>query len=147
MTQRERQRQLRIVAEILLVHLPDRLAADQPLAHDLMAVVATALTAVAEDAERSALAWDKRAYHLRADEMRRTWAWAEAAAAYAADLALDERPLQMIDIVKLRRLIRPPLTRPARRQIGEPNRFRGAAAALARQRERKRHRPVLREPF
>ncbi len=142
MSQRDRERQLRVVAEILLVHLPPLLGGDQPLAHDLMAVVATALAAVSEDAERSALAWDKRAYHLRADKMRRVWTWADAAANYATQLALRQDPLRMIDIIKVRQLIHPALHRPARRQIGDPTRFRGAARALT-EKTRKRRR-VLR---
>ncbi len=131
MSQRERQRQLRVVAELLLVHLPPLLQTDQPLAHDLMAVAATALLAVHEDAERSATAWDKRAYHLRADELRREWSWALAAANTATELALSPSPLRMTAIAKLRLLVRPTLKRPARRQITDPTRFRGAARALA----------------
>lgn len=138
MSQTERRRQLRVVAELLLVHIPPLLQADQALAHDLMAVVATALLAVHEDAERSATAWDKRAYHLRADELRREWSWALAAANTATELALASAPLRMTALTKLRRLIRPTLKRPARRQIADPTRFRGAAQALAARRARRR---------
>jgi hypothetical protein len=99
MTVADRKKQLRIVAEMLLVHLPALLnprhapprgasagdqtsQADQPLIRDLLTVVSLAIRAAADDAEKSAVAWDKRAYDLRADELRREWEWASGAANY-----------------------------------------------------------------
>ena len=72
MTTNDRKKQMRIVAEMLLVHLPDQLG-DQSLACDLLTVTSLAIRAAAADAEKSAAAWDKRAYHVRADELRREW--------------------------------------------------------------------------
>jgi hypothetical protein len=134
----DRERQLRVVAEILLIHLPALLAKDQPLAHDLLSVVGTALHTIYEDAEQSAKAWDKRAYHSRADELRREWDWALGAANYALGLALRPDPLTAVSLDRLKTLIRPTLERPARRQIQDPSRFRGAAGAVQSQQAHKR---------
>jgi hypothetical protein len=138
---KERNQHLRVVGEILTRHLPEILPVDPDLARDLLSVAATALQAIADDAESSAKAWDKRAYDLRADELRREWGWAAAAANYALGLVLRPQPLQQSDLDKLRRLIRHDLERPARRQIADPARFRGAAAAV-RQLHAQRKKPV-----
>ncbi len=138
---KDRNQQLRVVAEILLVHIPDFLDQDAGLARDLLAVAGTALGEIAEDAEQSAKAWDKRAYHVRADEMRREWDWALAASNYALGLALRPVPLKAEDLAKLRRLIQPDIAKPARRQITDPARFRGAAQ-LVRQQQAQRRKPV-----
>ncbi len=134
----ERERQLRIVAEIMLVHLPVVVKQDQALAHDLLAVVGTALRAVYDDADQSAKAWDKRAYDVKADSLRRDWDWALAASNYALGLALDARPLTPDNLAKARLLIRPELEKPTRKQIPDPARFRGAAAAVKTQQAHKR---------
>jgi hypothetical protein len=136
---KDRNRQLRVVAEILLVHLPELIKTDQPLARDLLSVTGTALLDIYEDAEQSAKAWDKKAYHVRADELRREWDWALGASNYALGLAARPTPLSHDKLARFRRLIRPELEKPARRQIADPTRFRGAAQAvqnkLARQRK------------
>lgn len=138
MAVKERTQQLRIVAEILLIHLPEYLAKDQPLAHDLLSVAGQALNTIYEDAEASSKSWDKRAYHVRADELRREWDWALGAANFALGLALRPAPLTDAHLAKLKVLIRPELERPARKQIADPTRFRGAAQALAKQLSQKR---------
>ena len=135
---KERNQQMRVVAEILLVHLPEVLPKDQTLAHDLLAVVGTSLATIYEDAERSTKAWDKRAYHSRADAMRKEWVWALAASNYALGLALRPDPLTSADLEKVQRLIQPGLQRPGRRQITDPARFRGAARAVQKQQAQKR---------
>ncbi len=142
MALKERTQQMRVVAEIMLVHLPDVLPKDQALAHDLLAVVGTALHAVYEDAEQSAKAWDKRAYHMRADELRREWEWALAAGNYALGLALRPAPLTTPQLNKVRVMIRPRLARPTHQQIADPERFRGAAQAISVQQANQR--PPLR---
>lgn len=141
MTIKERNQQLRVVAEILVVHMPELIDEDPSLARDLLSVAATALHDIHEDAEQSAKAWDKRAYHLRADEMRREWEWALGASNYAMGLALRSSPIKKSDIDKLRRLIEPELGKPARRQITDPSRFRGAAKAV-REQQQQRRKPV-----
>lgn len=135
---KERGQQLRVVAEILLVHLPDLLEKDQDLAHDLLSVAGTALHTIYEDAERSTKAWDKRAYHVRADQLSREWDWALGAANYATGLAIRKTALTITDLNKLKVLIAPTLERPARKQIKDPTRFRGAAAAVRSQQANKR---------
>ncbi len=141
MTVQDRERQLRVVAEILLIHLPGLLKSDPPLARDLLAVAGTALHDIHNDAERSRKAWDKRTYHVRADELEREWAWALGAANYATGLALRPQPPTLTDLEKLRTLIGPEIQKPARRQIKEPARFRGAAQAVKIQQANKK-RPV-----
>lgn len=135
---KDRNQQLRVVAEILLVHIPDVLDKDPNLARDLLSVVGTALSDIYEDAEQSAKAWDKRAYHVRADEMRREWGWSLGASNYALGLALRPTALKSADIEKLQRLIQPGLEKPSRRQISDPTRFRGAAQAVREQQANKR---------
>ena len=54
----DRNKQLRIVAEMLLAHLPVVLD-DQSLARDLLTVISLAIRAAADDAEKTASAWDK----------------------------------------------------------------------------------------
>jgi len=141
MAVKERNQQLRLISEALLVHIPDLLVKDPGLAQDLMSVTATALRTIHEDIERSSKAWDKKAYHVRADELRREWGWTEGAANYALGLALRSRPLKRTDVAKLRLLIKVKLEKPARRQMPDPTRFRGAAQAV-RKIESERKRPI-----
>jgi len=140
MTIADRRKQLRIVAEMLLVHLP-KVLADQSLARDLLAVTSLAIRAAAADAEKSAEAWDKRAYHVKADELRREWEWAPGAANYAAGLADRSQPLTAADLEKLQSLIGLGLERPKRLHYKNPEAFRGAYEAN-RQRERREGRRV-----
>ncbi len=131
MADQDRERQLKVVAELLLIHLPECLKqGDQALAHDLLAVVGTALRTVQADVEKSAQAWDKRAYHVKADELRREWDWLAGAVNYTLGLAQRPAPLTHESLEKVRRMIAIPLERPARKQISAPERFRGAAQAL-----------------
>jgi hypothetical protein len=136
----DRNKQLRIVAEMLLVHLPVVLD-NQPLARDLLTVVSLAIRAAAADAEESATAWDKRAYHLKADKLRREWKWAPGAANYAAGLAYRARPVTVADLEKLRALIGAPLERPKRLYYKNLAAFRGAREAN-RQREGREGRQI-----
>lgn len=138
MAVKDRNRQLRVVSEILLVHIPDIMGKDDALVRDLLSVAGTALHDVYEDAEQSAKAWDKRAYHVRADELRREWGWSLGAANYAMGLALHRKAISEGDVDKLKKLIEPDLTKPGRKQISDPSRFRGAAEAVRRQQAQKR---------
>lgn len=135
MTVADRNKQLRIVAEMLMVHLPAVLN-DAPLAQDLLTITSLAIRAAAVDAEKSAAAWDKRAYHLRADELRREWTWAPGAANYAAGLAERPQPITKEDLKKLQALIGISLERPKRLHYKNPEAFRGAREAN-RQREQR----------
>ena len=155
MTAADRKKQLRIVAEMLLVHLPDMLIprhapvphagisggdlakkTDQDLARDLLTIVSLAIRAAMADAEKSAAAWDKRAYHIKADELRREWEWAPGAANYAAGLADRNERITAADSEKLCTLIGAPLERPRRLRYKDPTAFRGVREAN-RQRERR----------
>jgi hypothetical protein len=135
MTIADRNNQIRIVAEMLLVHLPAVLN-DQSLARDLLAITSVAIRAAAADAEKSAAAWDKRAYHLRADELRREWEWAPGAANYATGLADRAKAITAADLEKLLTLIGISLERPKRLHYKNPSAFRGAREAN-RKRERR----------
>ncbi len=137
MTIAERNKQMRIVAEILLVHLPGRLD-DQGLAKDLLSVVGVTLRAAYEDALRSADVWDRKHYHVRADRLREEWVWALAAANTAEGLAYREAAVGKENLNRLRQLIRPELEAPARRMIRDPGAFRGAARAN-RERQQREH--------
>jgi hypothetical protein len=128
MTVAERNKHLRIVAEILLVHLPTVLE-DQDLARDLLAVVGVTLRAVYEDALRSADVWDRKHYHVRADRLRGEWTWALAAANTAEGLAYRDAPAKPENLDRLRQLIRSSLEVPGRRIIRDPEALRGAAQA------------------
>jgi hypothetical protein len=141
MTAAERKKQLHIVAEMLLVHLPAVLE-DQALARDLLVVVSLAIRAAAADAEKSATAWDARAYHVRADALRREWAWASGAANYAAGLADRAGPLTAASLDKLRALIDVPLTQPTRCRYKSLDAFRGAREATLAQAGRGGKRPL-----
>lgn len=131
----DRKKQMRIVAEMLLVHLP-ALLDDPSLARDLLTVVSLAIRAAAADAEKTATAWDKRAYHLKADQLRREWLWAPGAANYATGLADRSQPPAQADLQKLRALIGFELERPRRLRYKNPEAFRGSREAN-RQRERR----------
>lgn len=135
---KERSQQLRVVAEILTVHVPEQIEKDPELARDLLSVAGTALHTIYEDAEQSAKAWDKRAYHSKADALRLEWDWADGASNYALGLALRLQVPKQTDIDKLVRLIRPGLQKPARRQISDPTHFRGAAQIIKRQQAERR---------
>jgi len=139
MTVAERNRQLRIVAEIMLVHLPVALG-DQDLARDLLSVVGVTLRAAYEDALRSADVWDRKHYHVRADRLREEWTWALAAANTAEGLAYREASVTAENVDRLRRLIRPLLEVPGRRIIRDPEAFRGAAQANRERQRRERSR-------
>lgn len=139
MTVRDRNKHLRIVAEILMVHLP-ALLDDQELARDLLSVVGVALRAAWEDAEKSAEVWDRKAYHVRADRLRDEWAWAMGAANYAEGLAYRDTPVTVGNLHKLRLLIRPELKVSSRRVIKNPVSFRGAADANRARQQREKSR-------
>ncbi len=145
MTVSDREKHLRIVSEILLVHLPAALR-DQELARDLLSVVGVTLRAAYEDAVRSAEVWDRKHYHVRADQLRDEWTWALAAANMADGLAYRDGPLTVESVGRLRQLIRAPLEAPARRVIHDPTAFRGAAQAN-RQRQLRQHHRTPRRPL
>ncbi|MCS7060921.1 MAG: hypothetical protein RMN25_07105 [Anaerolineae bacterium] len=133
MTIKERNQDLRMVAELAEVHLPASLH-DESLCKDMCAVIAITLRRFAADGEKSANAWDKRAYHSKADELRREIAWALPAAQIAEALAYSPKPFTAGDLQRLRTAL--PATLSA--ELGSRPRFkdletlRGAATAARR---------------
>ncbi len=128
MTVKERNQDLRMVTELVRVHLPSALS-DGDLCKDICAVVAVNLRRVAADTEKSAAAWDKKAYHSKADELRREMAWALPAAQVAESLAYTPRRFTREDLQRLQALVKgevEPGTRPRFKDIAV---LRGAAAA------------------
>ncbi len=128
MTTKERNQDIRIVAELVQVHLPNSLQ-DSDLCKDMCSVIAISLRRYAEDAEKSASAWDKRAYHTKADELRRGFAWATPAAQIAEQLAYTPRKFSAEDLRRLQSLLPPNLELPVRPRFKDVQVLRGAAAA------------------
>jgi hypothetical protein len=135
MTAADRRKQLRIVAEMLLVHVPAVLE-DQALARDLLMVTSLAIRAAQIDAEKSATAWDKRAYHVRADQLRQEWEWAPGAANYASGLSERSQPVTLADLDRLKTLIGVSLESPKRPHYKNLEAFRGAREATRRRAHR-----------
>ena len=80
----ERQRLRRTIAEAL-----HRLMAKSELdeeARDLAALIVLALREIDVGIDRSASAWEKRGYFVKADRLRRDWEWAPRAADRMANL-------------------------------------------------------------
>ena len=80
----QRQRLRRTIAEAL-----HRLMAKPELddeARDLAALIVFALREIDVGIERSASAWDKRHYYVKADRLRQEWEWASRAANRMASL-------------------------------------------------------------
>jgi hypothetical protein len=130
MTVKERNQDLRMVVELVRVHLPKTLS-DSDLCKDICAVVAINLRRIASDTEKSAAAWDKRAYHSKADELRREMAWALPASQIAESLAYTPRKFMAADLERLQDLVPDDVdvemtSRPRFKDIGV---LRGAAAA------------------
>lgn len=74
----QRQRLRRTIAEAL-----NRLMAKKELddeTQDLAALIVFALREIDAGIERSATAWDKRHYYVKADRLRHEWEWAARAA-------------------------------------------------------------------
>lgn len=74
----ERQRWRRTIAEAM-----NRLMAKPKLddeARDLAALIVFALREIDAGIERSASAWEKRDYYIKADRLRQEWAWVPRAA-------------------------------------------------------------------
>lgn len=129
MTIKERNQELRMVAEILTVHLPGHLQ-DSALCKDMCAVIAINLRRFAADVEKSAAAWDKRAYHSKADELRRGMAWALPAAQIAESLAYTPRPFSADDLKRLLAVVpADEVELTARPRFKDIESLRGAAAA------------------
>ena len=60
-------------------------------AKDMAAFIVFALREIAASVDKSAAAWEKRDYYLKADAFRRDWAWVEPAADKLHAAIRDER--------------------------------------------------------
>ena len=119
-----------MVMELVYAHLPNTLT-DSDLCKDICAVVAINLRRVAEDTEKSAAAWDKKAYHSKADELRREMAWVLPAAQAAELLAYLPSKFTKNDMARLRAVIPEDVDLEAakRARFKDVSALRGAAAA------------------
>ncbi len=84
-----------------------------------------------QDLRMVAELWDKRAYHAKADELRRDDAWATPAAQLAEQLAYSPRKFTAEDIKRLRAALPPDLEAEltVRPRFKDVEALRGAAAA------------------
>lgn len=79
----------RAIAEVLR-----RMSAKQNLdaeAKDMLAFIVFSLREIAALVDKSAAAWEKRDYYLKADAYRREWDWVESAANRLHDALREER--------------------------------------------------------
>ncbi len=74
----ERQRLRRTIAEAMHRLMEKKQLDDE--ARDLAALIVLALREIEAGIERSATAWDKRDYYVKADRLRRDWEWVARAA-------------------------------------------------------------------
>jgi len=85
---------------------------------DMLAFVALALREIAEGVDRSATAWEKRDYYLKADQFRREWEWAAPTADRLLAALCAERWNDVLDElaqlaprfsdIRIKQLTRPP---------------------------------------
>jgi hypothetical protein len=79
----------RAIAEVLR-----RMSAKPSLdaeAKDMIAFIVFSLREIAASVDKSAAAWEKRDYYLKADAFRRDWAWVELAASRLHATLREER--------------------------------------------------------
>ncbi|MBX7215267.1 MAG: hypothetical protein K1X39_14765 [Thermoflexales bacterium] len=124
---RERNQNLNMVTELVRTHLPA--TSDDGLRKDICAVIAINLRQFAADAEQSAKAWDKKAFHSKADALRRDVAWASPMGQVAESLAYSPRKLADADIARLQGLLPDDLIQTERPRFKNIEDLRGAAAA------------------
>lgn len=96
-----RNRHRRTIAEILR-RLPQKQAIDDE-AKDMAALIVLLLHEIYEGVEKSAVAWEKRDYWLKAERFMREWQWTLRAAADMDDVirheAWDLLPELLMDLV------------------------------------------------
>ena len=112
----ERQQLRRTIAEALR-RLKEKPDLDEE-AKDLAALIVFCLDEIAEGVDRSATAWERRDYYLKADRFRREWAWANRTADEMATLIQqddwDRLPAVLASLlphfadVRVTKLVRPP---------------------------------------
>ena len=102
----ERNKDIHMVSELLLVHLPETLEKkDDKLCKDICAVIAINLKRIDADVDKSATAWEKRDYFFKADELRREFLWLPAAQQLAEQLAYAAQNFETADLQRLGKAI------------------------------------------
>ncbi len=98
----DRNKDIHIVSELLLVHLPEQLqSGNDKLCRDICAVIAISLKRITLDIEQSAKAWEKKAYFSKSDALRREYAWSEAAWKLAEGCAYAPKVFDSADLKAL----------------------------------------------
>jgi hypothetical protein len=92
-------------------------------AKDMIAFIVISLRGIAESVDKSATAWEKRDYYLKADAFRRDWMWVESAASRLHAALREERwsdlPLELAQLAPHFADVRvTQLTRPATLWLG-----------------------------
>jgi hypothetical protein len=128
MAVRERNQYLDMVVELVREHLFESLDDDE-LCKDICAVVAINLRKTHEDNENSARSWDKKHFHVKADELRRDMEWALPMGQVAESLAYSGRKFSGDDAERLLSLLPEDIEMPKRRRFKDLELLRGAAAA------------------
>lgn len=128
MTVKERSQDLNMVVEIVREHLFEHLD-DSNLCKDMCAVLAINLRRVHDDTEKSANAWDKRAFHTKAEELRREMSWALPMSQIAESLAYNARAFSDEDAGRLLAMLPDEFEMPKRTRFKNVELMRGAAAA------------------
>ncbi len=117
-----------MVVELVREHMFENLD-DSNLCKDMCAVIAINLRRVHADTERSANAWDKRAFHTKAEELRRDMAWAMPMSQLAETIAYAPHTFTNDDIDRLLSFLPEELEMPKRPRFKDVAPLRGAAAA------------------
>jgi hypothetical protein len=128
MSVKERNQDLNMVVELVRVHLPENLK-DSDLCKDMCSVVAINLRKVHADAEQSAKAWDKRAFHSKADDLRTEMAWVLPLAQIVEAMAYTPKKFDAADCARLNDLLPDFLEMPLKQRFKDVSILRGAAAA------------------
>ena len=128
MSVKERSQDLNMTVELVRTHLAATLK-DSNLCKDICSVIAINLRRVHEDTENSAKVWDKKHFHVKADELRAELAWAWPLSQIAEAMAYSPKPFDAADCKRLNDLLPDFLEVPLRPRFKDVHLLRGAAAA------------------
>ena len=117
-----------MVTELVRIHLPENLK-DNELCKDMCAVIAVNLRRVHADTEQSAKAWDKRAYHSKAEELRQEMVWVLPLSQIVEAMAYSPKKFDAGDVERLNKLLPDFLELPLRPRFKDVAMLRGAAGA------------------
>lgn len=117
-----------MVVELVRIHLPENIK-NNDLCKDMCAVIAINLRRVHADTEQSAKAWDKRAFHTKAEALRNEMAWALPIAQIAESMAYSAKKFDAMDCQRLNELLPDFLAMPLKTRFKDVTVLCGAAAA------------------